>query len=339
MRRFLLILVIGVIMCGLWFRHALSPVDSTDTKEASFTVQSGQSIGIIAANLKERGLIRSPLVFKWYARLTGVAGKLQAGSFAVSPSASSSEIIAILHSGKTQEFLITVPEGYTVADIDALFAAKGLGEPGDIIACAFTCDFSSFDFLPPTGAQGGEEFKIGSKLEGYLFPETYSVSPTDYVPKFALERMLGTFRKRIVTEYAEDISKSGYTLHEVVTMASLVEEESRHDEERAQVAGILWKRLENAVVLGVDATTRYRLNKMREVLTKADVEIQSAYNTRRTQGLPPSPIANPSENSVIAALKPTESQYWYYLHDNTGAIRYAVTNDEHNRNRAKYLGN
>lgn len=339
MRRLLLILVIGVLLFGLWFRHALSPVDAKDAKEASFIVQPGQSIGIIAANLKERELIRSPWVFKWYARLTGVAGKLQAGSFAVTPSASSPEIIAILHSGKTQEFLVTVPEGYTVADIDALFAAKGLGVPGDIIDCAFTCDFSTFDFLPAAGAQGGEEYKIGSRLEGYLFPETYSVSPADYVPKFTLERMLGTFRRRVVTAYAEDIRQSGYTLHEIVTMASLVEEESRHDQERAQIAGILWKRLENGVALGVDATTRYRLNKMREVLTKADVEIQSAYNTRRTLGLPPSPIANPGESSVIAALKPIESRYWYYLHDNTGAIRYAVTNDEHNQNRARYLGN
>lgn len=337
MRRILLILVTVVLVFGLWFRYALSPADSSDKKDASFTVESGQSIGVIAAHLKDRQLIRSPWAFKWYARITGVAGKLQAGAFAVSPSQSASEITQILHSGKTQEFLVTIPEGYTVADIDKLMASKGLGEPGDILDCAFTCDFSSFDFLPQKGAQGGEEFRIGSRLEGYLFPETYSVSPSDYAAKFALERMLGTFRKRIVTEYAEDIKNSGYTLHEVVTMASLVEEESRHDEERAQVAGILWKRLENGVVLGVDATTRYRLNKKREVLTKADVEIQSAYNTRRTQGLPPSPIANPSENSVIAALKPTESRYWYYLHDNTGAIRYAVTNDEHNVNRAKYL--
>lgn len=338
MRRILLILVIGMLVFGLWFRHALSPTDTSNTKEESFTVESGQSIGTIAANLEDRGLIRSPWAFTWYARMTGVARKLQAGSFAVSPAQSALGILEILHSGKTQEFFITIPEGFTVADIDALFASKGLGKPGDIIDCAFHCDFSSFDFLPAAPAQGGEEFKIGSRLEGYLFPETYSVSPAEYVPKFALERMLGTFRKRIVTGYASDIAKSGHTLHEVVTMASLVEEESRHDEERAQVAGILWKRLANKVVLGVDATTRYRLNKKREVLTKADVEIDSAYNTRRTQGLPPSPIANPGEASIVAALNPTESQYWYYLHGTDGLIHYAVTNDDHNVNKARYLG-
>ncbi len=337
MRRIILILVIGVLVFGLWFRHALSPVDSSNTKEESFTVQSGESIGIIAAHLEERQLIRSPWVFKWYARVTGVAGKLQAGSFAVSPSSTSSEIMEILHSGKTQEFFVTVPEGYTVADIDKLMAAKGLGKPGDILNCAFTCDFETFDFLPLKAA-GTREKGIGSKLEGYLFPETYSVSPTDYNPKFFLERMLGTFRKKIVNGHATEIAASGKTLHQVVTMASLVEEESRHDEERAQVAGILWKRLENRVVLGVDATTRYVLGKRTEALTKADVETDSAYNTRRTQGLPPSPIANPGESAITATLSPKESQYWYYLHDKTGVIRYAVTNDEHNVNKAKYLG-
>lgn len=338
MRRALFIVAIGVLLFGLWFWRALSPADRSKEKDESFTVVSGQSISTIAANLEERGLIRSAGAFTWYARLTGVAGKLQAGSFAVSPSQTSSEIIETLHSGKSQEFLITIPEGYTVADIDALFAAKGLGKAGDIIDCAFHCDFSSFEFLPGAAAQGGEDLKIGSRLEGYLFPDTYAVSPGDYVPKFTLERMLGNFRKRIVVSRADDIKASGRTLHELVTMASLVEEESRHDEERAQVAGILWKRLENKVVLGVDATTRYRLSKKTEPLTKQDVEIQSAYNTRRSQGLPPSPIANPGEASFVAALQPKDSPYWYYLHDRKGIIRFAVTNDEHNVNRAKYLG-
>lgn len=331
-------ILIGIGVIGaLWFWHALSAVDSSDAKSQSFTVEQGESIGLIAAGLKERGSIRSPFAFKLYARFTGVAGSLQAGSFAISPSQSTSDIIGVLKDGKSEEFNITIPEGYTVADIDSLFAKKGLGQQGDIIDCAFTCDFSSFEFLPVSHARGGEEFKIGSRLEGYLFPETYAVSPADYVPKFALERMLGTFRKRIVSGHADAIAKSGHTLHEVVTMASLVEEESRHDEERAVVAGILWKRLDSGVVLGVDATTRYRLGKKSAALTKEDVEISSAYNTRRTQGLPPSPIANPGEDSFIAALEPTTSLYWYYLHDPSGAIHYAVTNDEHNANRAKYL--
>jgi cell division protein YceG involved in septum cleavage len=111
MRRLFLILFVGVLVFGLWFRYVLGPADASKTKEESFTIASGESIGLIASHLYDRGLIRSPWAFKWYARVTGVAGALQAGSFAVSPSESSSAIIAILHSGKSQEFYVTIPEG------------------------------------------------------------------------------------------------------------------------------------------------------------------------------------------------------------------------------------
>lgn len=336
MKKLFFLFLSACAVFSVWYILALRPVDSSDTKTIAVVIESGESIGTIAKNLKEKGLIRSVRVFKLYARLTGAATKLQAGAFLLAPSQSVSEIVDTLQSGKTEEFNITIPEGYTVADIDKLLASKGLGKEGDIIDCAFHCDFSTFDFLPATAA-GNRELGVGSRVEGYLFPETYSVSPVNYVPKFFMERMLGTFRKRIVNKYEADIAASGRTLSQLVIMSSLVEEESRHDEERAVIAGILWKRLESKVVLGVDATTRYILGKRTEPLTKADVEVQSPYNTRRTQGLPPSAIANAGESSFLAALKPLSSPHWYYLHGSDGVIHYAVTNDEHNVNKAKYI--
>lgn len=325
-----------VLVCVAWFLISLRPVNGSNTKGQAIKIEPGSSITTISNTLEERGLIRSVTAFKLYARLSRASTKLQAGSFALNPAQSVGEIIEILRSGKTEEFNITIPEGYTIADIDKLVASKGLGVQGDIIDCAFTCDFATFDFLPAK-AGGTQAEGIGSRLEGYVFPETYSVSSVDDNPKFLLERMLGTFETRIVDAYADDIKKSGRTLDELVTLASLVEEESRHDDERAVIAGILWKRLENKVVLGVDATTRYVLRKKIEPLTKQDVETDSPYNTRRVQGLPPSPIASPGESSFARTLKPEESPYWYYLHGNDGLIHYAVTNDEHNVNKAKYL--
>ncbi len=336
MKKFPLLLLGIVILSLLWFWHALSPVDSSNAKNIPVTIEQGSSVSAIAIKLSSANLIRSAFAFKMYARFTGNAGSLQAGVFALNPAMSTRNIVETIVSGKSQEFLVTIPEGFTVADIDRLLASKGLGKEGDIIDCAFRCDFSTFEFLPEKTA-GTREQGIGSRLEGYLFPDTYSVSPTDYVPKFFLERMLGTFRKRIVTAHEDDIKKSGRILADLVTMSSLVESESRHAEERAVVAGILWKRLKNHVVLGVDATTRYVLGKKTEPLTKADVETDSPYNTRRRQGLPPTPITNAGESSFLAALKPKDSPYWYYLHDATGMIHYAVTNDEHNANKAKYI--
>jgi UPF0755 protein len=149
--------------------------------------------------------------------------------------------------------------------------------------------------------------------------------------------MLGTFRKRIIAAHAEEIKAGGKTLADIVTMASLIEKESRYDDERAMVSGILWKRFDAGTLLGVDATVRYRVSKKTEPLTKTDLLIDSAFNTRRIRGLPPSPITNPGESSIMAALQPKDSSYWYYLHGNDGVIRYAVTNDEHNVNKARYL--
>lgn len=336
MKKFLFLLCAAAAVCAVWFFVALRPVRTESAQSLSVTVAPGDSLAVIADTLLREDLIRSSTAFRMYARVSGSSRRLQAGTFSLNRAMSVQQIIEILVSGKSQEFYVTIPEGYTVADIDALLARKGLGKPGDILDCAYRCDFSTFDFLP-SKAVGTREEGIGSRLEGYLFPETYAVVPGEYVPKFFLERMLGTFRTRIVEGYKDEISTSGKSLADVVNMASLVESESRHDEERAVVAGILWKRLKNRIVLGVDATTRYVLRKPTEVLTKADVETDSKYNTRRTQGLPPSPIANAGESSFKAALNPSDSPYWYYLHGKDGVIRYAVTNDEHNLNKARYL--
>ncbi|HRH94062.1 MAG TPA: endolytic transglycosylase MltG, partial [Candidatus Peribacteria bacterium] len=134
-----------------------------------------------------------------------------------------------------------------------------------------------------------------------------------------------------------DLSRSGRTLHQAVTMASLVEEESRHEDERPVVAGILWKREEAGTILGVDATVRYIVGKPSAALTVTDLDTASPYNTRKVAGLPPGPIANPGVSAIVAALQPQASEYWYYLHGTDGMIHYARTNDEHNANKARYL--
>ena len=331
---FIAVLVVLVFSAG-WFWFALRPSDARDKQAALVRIESGESLAQIAVALQDQRLIRSALAFKIYARISGVAGGIKAGAFLVNPSESAAEILTILTTGKSQQVSVTIPEGYTVAEIDKLLASKGVGTAGDIVNCAFQCDFSSFDFLPE--AAGNADLGYGSRLEGYLFPDTYYIDIADYQPKFFLERLLGTFRKRIVTPNATEVKQSKRTLADIVTMASLLEQESRGSAERPVVAGILWKRFDAGTVLGVDASIRYALQKPTESLTKTDLETDSTYNTRRKRGLPPSPIANPGESAFLAALRPEASEYWYYLHDAKGQIHYAVTNDEHNRNRALFL--
>lgn len=338
MRKLYVIFLLTAAVIVIWYWRGLQPVDRASEGETLVTIKTGTSVSGIASALYEKGLIRSPLIFRMKTRFLGATETLKAGAYMLRKDQSMPEIIDVLTEGRTKEILVTIPEGLTVADIDALMASKGFGTEGAIVRCSFRCDFSSFVFLPASNVSRlGSEESIGSRLEGYLYPETYAVNALDYHPKFFLERMLGQFRKIVVEQSSGSIASSRYSLHDIITMASLVEEESRTDDERAIIAGILWKRLENKVVLGVDATTRYEHGKKTEPLTKAELEAITPYNTRRQLGLPPGPIANPSTSSIRAVLHPKTSPYWYYLHGMDGRIRYAVTLQEHNENKAKYL--
>lgn len=329
----LLLFVLGLcIVFYWWYLHELQPLGGTAPVKVK--VEQGMSVEQVGSLLTEKGLIRSPTAFKLYVKWHAAEAGLQAGAFIFRPSMSVPEIVGILRTGKSPEVSLTIPEGWTVADIDALLARKGLAESGSVLDCLKRCDFSSFDFLPASSK--GLAVR-GGRLEGYLFPETYFVSEAEFVPKFFLERLLGTFRKRVIEEQKAAIEASGHSLREIVIMASLVESETRTDSERPIVAGILWKRLEEGVLLGVDATVRYALDKPTGPLTESDLKTESPYNTRKVQGLPPGPISNPGLTSILAALKPQESPYWYYLHDEKGVIHYAVTNEEHNANRQRYL--
>lgn len=319
-----------------FYAWQLRAVDPSDTSAQSVMLERGQSVRSIADNLEKRGLIRSGTALLLYVRLMGVQSGIKAGTYSISPSLSTRDILALVQQGASDDVPITIPEGYTVAQIDALLAEKGIGKAGDFIACAFQCDVSEFSFIP-TSNPGDVGRGFGSRVEGYLFPDTYFISPASYQPKMLLHRMLRTFDQRIRSVYAKDIEESGKKLSEIVTMASLVEEESRHEDERAIIAGILWKRLDVGMSLGVDATVRYIVGKQSRPITKADLDDDSAYNTRKFLGLPPGPIANAGESSLLAALRPSSSEYLYYLHDSSGDIHFARTNEEHVRNKARYL--
>lgn len=337
MRKLLAIVGIAALLTygswRFWYALAIRPAVAGSEQRVTVSVPSGSSTDAIAQQLFDEGIIRSPLAFKVLVQRSGNAGKLQAGTFVLRPSMSARDVMAAMLSGKAEEVPITIPEGFTVADIDALLTEKGIIEEGDVIHCANSCDFSAFDFLPPLEGLAAR----GGRLEGYLYPDTYFVVPNDFVAKFFLERMLGTFRLKVLDELATDIAASGRGIHDIITMASLVEEETRSDDERAVVAGILWKRIDEGMGLYVDASNRYIVNKPTAPLTAADLAIDSFYNLRKYRGLPPGPIANPSIESIRATLHPQASPYYYYLHGSDGQIRYAVTNDEHNANKAKYL--
>lgn len=331
--KFFLVLAVLFGISFIWYKHALTPVDAGSDKRVTVKIPKGSSVKQIAGILEEDDLIRSSIAFETFVRLRGLSGNLQAGSFIMKQNQGVSEIVEALRTGIGEEGVITIPEGFTVKDIDALLAEKGVIEAGEIITCAQTCDFSSFEFLPKVSGLAPR----GGTLEGYLFPETYFIDTNEFVAKFFLERLLGTFRNRVVEGLAGDLKKSKRSLHEIVTMASLIEEETRTDDERPTVSGILWKRFDAQMGLGVDATVRYILEKQTGKLTVKDLNDNSAYNLRKFRGLPPGPIASPSLSAIRAALHPKETSYWYYLHGTDGQVHYAETNEEHNTNKFLYI--
>lgn len=328
--------LVAFVAIFLWYQWALRPIAPTSDVREVVRIPSGASVADIGMLLEEKGIIRSARAFSLHVRSNGKEKELKAGSFVLYPSQSVPELVKILRTGIAQEAVVTIPEGFTVKDIDALLAEKGLIGAGALMRCARECDFSSFGFLPvpsPLPSPAGR----GENVEGYLFPDTYFVVRDEFVPKFFLERLLSTFRRNIIDALGEEVNKSGRSLHEIVTMASLIEEETRAEEERPIVSGILWKRFDAKKGLDVDAATRYILEKPTGKLTAKDLNVNSPYNTRKFRGLPPGPIANPGLKSIFAALRPKDSPYWYYLHDRGGVIHYAETNDEHNLNKWQYL--
>lgn len=335
MRFLRVIAVAGVAVGGFlfWFHTALQPANVNDAVRQIVEIPKGFTTEQIAELLEEKGIIKSSLAFRLYARWKGMESRLQAGSFVLTPSLNADDLVGALSNAVANESIITIPEGFTVDQIDALLAEKHLITPGAFSECARSCDLSEFSFLPKRAGLAAR----GGKVEGYLFPDTYFALNDGFTAESFMKRLLQTFNTRVVQGLSADIAASGKPLHDLITMASLIEEEAAHDDERAMISGILWKRDDAPMSLGVDAAVRYILSKPSAAIMASDLQVDSPYNLRKYPGLPPGPIANPGIASIRAAMHPQESPYWYYLHGKDGQIRYAPTNDEHNENRRRYL--
>ncbi len=286
----------------------------------SFEIPRGTTLSDISEILKMKGLIRDEFVFRVFAKWNNVAEKFQSGEFIIQKNLKMAEISEILQHGKSTEMKITIPEGSTIAQIDSILAKKSLIELGKFEHCASFCDFN---------------FKLDS-VEGFLLPSTYFVNPKTFSVKSFIERLHTNFNIQIAP-FGSEIADSSRTLSELVIVASMIEREANLKSEMPQIADVIWKRLEEGIALGIDATTRYELNEWKRPLYTEDFENSSPYNTRRNRGLPPTAISNFSTDSFKAALRPEKNDFYYYLHDNKGTIHFAKDLVGHNKNKRMYL--
>ncbi|RJQ37183.1 endolytic transglycosylase MltG [Candidatus Parcubacteria bacterium] len=304
-------------------------------------VPRGAGSQAIGRLLESQGLVWSRHLFVAYAVLTNTAGNLKPGAYSFDGAVTIPEIIGELARGSANERVIVIPEGWDQRTLGIYLEERNImpaerwwdtnGWPATDYRIAThrpaLRDFSQeFAFLADKPAYVG--------LEGYLYPDTYRIW-ADASPEDIARRMLENFDEKLTPALRTEIARQGKTIFEVVTLASLVERETGEPSERPVIAGILWKRLSAGMPLQVDATVSYATGRY-ATPSGPLLEIDSPYNTYRYAGLPIGPIANPSIESITAALYPIRSAYWYYLHTPDGDVVFSKTLEEHEAAKARH---
>ncbi|HCC84325.1 MAG TPA: endolytic transglycosylase MltG [Candidatus Pacebacteria bacterium] len=310
------LIALTVVAGGLWW--VLQPAQVTQTGTQAFIVPKGQSVKLIGQRLEQAGLIKHQLVFSLVVRWLGLTTKIQAGTFQLSPSWSVSKISQELTQG-TNDLWITLPEGWRREEMAEYLSKQELTE------------FNQADFLALT-----------LKKEGQLFPDTYLV-PRQITAEGLVAILTLTFDKKITQGLSSELAQSQLTPNQILVLASLIEREAAEVDQMRQVSGVMHNRLDLGMPLQIDATLQYAKGYSANEKTwwgtplAADKTFKSAFNTYLNPGLPPAPIANPGLSAIMSALKPTESDYLYYLHDSQGKLHLAKTLAEHTANIQKYL--
>jgi len=330
-RALLIVLALLGLLGGFAFRSAylsnLKAVNPDTETNIRFDIDPGSSVEQIGKALFAKELISSPWTFKLYVKLNADETAFRAGSFVLRQSLGVAEIVEKL-SSEQGEMWITILEGWRLAEVADYLAEKSHIEKGAFLDCAKNCEFEHeiLSSLPED-----------QSLEGYLFPDTYIITPQTE-SYGVINRALNNLEAKFDEELRARAARQDRSVHEVLTMASLLEREVRSYKNRQIVAGILWKRLEAGMGLGVDASVLYALGDWKATLDYEALQIDSPYNTRKYASLPPGPICNPSLSSIKAALYPEESSYWFYLTTlDTGEVIYSKNLAEHNANVARYL--
>ena len=317
-------LLIVFLIAGFVFGKALLVWDAPNSDSearVSLTIPAGSPLSTIAEILNDKELIRDQQVWQWFVRSKGLGSKLQAGDYVIQRNLTFAEITEVLQNGRSEEIRVTIPEGSTIMQIDELLAKKNLIESGDFTECTNSCDLG---------------FKIDN-LEGYLFPSTYYENVQNFSVKNFIQRLYNTWSQQVAPLRA-DVS-ADRDLNEVMIVASMIEREAFGDsyEEKQKIAGIIWKRLDEGIALGIDATTRYAKNDWENPLYTSDFDAGKPYDTRRRLGLPPTAISNPGVTSIKAAVYSVDTDFYYYLHDNKGQVHFGRNLEEHNANKRRYI--
>ena len=284
-----------------------------------FTVRPGMSVSEIGKELYERGIIDSEMKFWWTAKLNGFENKVKSGTFAMQTGMTPRDALEILVYGNTVTIRFTIPEGFSVRDIAQRLDDEGLVKADAFISLAKT--YRPYPYVE-------EHENVRYAVEGFLFPDTYEING-EFDATRIMQMMAENFDRRLTKDMRDRAREMDLSIYELVTLASLVEKEAYHEEDRPIIAQIFLKRLRLGMPLQADPTVQYLLDAPKEDLLYRDTEIESPYNTYQNVGLPPGPIASPGTASLMAVLHPADTNYLYFVADRNGNNYYATNYADH----------
>ncbi|MFH1207344.1 MAG: endolytic transglycosylase MltG [Patescibacteria group bacterium] len=335
---FLFVLAVAffaAVIGGLFLWNEVNFPMSSTSQPATFTIAKGEGVNDIAVHLKSQGLIRNSLAFKVYAYFKRSQTKFTDGMYSVDKNMTIRDIFTLLVSNQTTpETTITLIEGWTAKDMAEYLAAQGIVSAENFIAAASVHDSRSI--IPNMTYAFLADRPAGAALEGYLFPDTYRVFKTTTASQI-VEKMLDNFGNKFTDQMKTDTANGNMSIYQIVTLASIIEKEVRTDADRKIAAGIFYDRMNQGVALQSDATVNYVTGKQALQPTADDLSVDSPYNTYKYTGLPPGPICNPSLASIMAAIYPEKTEYFYFLTKPDGTTVFSKTYEEHLQNKQKYL--
>ncbi len=320
--------VFFVLAGGGWlFWVTEQPADRTGNRQVKVVeIPEGASFRQVAALLEKEQLLASQWGFLLLGKLSAVDRRVPAGEYALHAGMKPKEILSEILSGHVVLHTVTIPEGYTAAQIAELLGQKGLADPAEFLRLSHDREFIRTLDL--------DEAALTS-LEGYLFPNTYRFAKHTKATEI-IGTLVQGLEQALTPELRVRAKDVGMTVHQVLTLASVIEKETGAEEEQTLISAVFHNRLKRRIPLQSDPTVIYALESFDGNLKKRDLAVASPYNTYRVTGLPPGPIANPGAGAIMAALYPVPSSYLYFVSRNDGTHTFSSTLAEHNRAVEKY---
>ncbi len=309
--------------CYLWISDMAQPVSKG--AETELYISPGSNQRQIAAELKQKNIIRSAFLFRIYTRFLAVDQRLRPGTYSFAGTENLNEVVFMLLKGSMQTVQVTIPEGLTIKAAASILEENGICKSDEFIAAVSN---------PELLARVFPDWKNISSPEGLVFPDTYSFfRPTE--AKKAAERML-RLTKHQTDKILQEPLPAGLSPYEACILASIVEEEAALPQERRLIASVFYNRLERRMKLESCATVLYALGEHKNRILFEDLKTDSPYNTYLYPGLPPTPIANFGTSALRAVADPEKTDYLFFVSDNNRGHRFAKSLGEHNQNRHQF---